>query len=155
MGSGNVGVGVGKARDIASTIKKGKRDARRKLVQVPLTKSKSIPHPVTGEFDAANLILRPSAPGSGVIAGSSIRSVLEVAGVRNILSKRLGSSNLLNNAKATMEALKKLRSYRSVKEKPGDYPWLIEKKQEQKKAKKGKSNGGTKKNKNSEKTKEN
>jgi small subunit ribosomal protein S5 len=93
---GKVGVGVGKAGDVIS---------------VPLTSSNSIPHPTSGRFGAAKLVLRPSAPGSGVIAGSSIRTVLELAGVKNILSKQLGSNNLLNNARATINGLSTLRSY--------------------------------------------
>jgi small subunit ribosomal protein S5 len=74
-----------------------------------MTSSFSIPHPVCGRFGAAKVLLRPSAPGSGVIAGSSIKSVLELAGVQNILSKRLGSSSLINNARATLDGLSRLK----------------------------------------------
>ena len=88
-------------------------DGKKHIIAVPLTSSNSIPHPTTGKFGAAKLVLRPSAPGSGVIAGSSIRTVLELAGIKNILSKQLGSGNLLNNARATIDSLSTLKSYNS------------------------------------------
>lgn len=108
---GKVGVGVGKAGDVITAVKKGATDGRKNVIKVPLTSSNSIPHKIDGRFGAAKLILRPSAPGSGVIAGGSVRTVLELAGVKNILSKQLGSNNLLNNARATIDGLKNLRSY--------------------------------------------
>lgn len=110
---GKVGVGVGKAGDVITAVRKGVTDGKKNLISVPLTSSNSIPHPTNGRFGAAKLILRPSAPGSGVIAGSSIRTVLELAGIQNILSKQLGSNNLLNNARATINGLSTLRSYTS------------------------------------------
>jgi len=108
---GKVGVGVGKATDVLTAVRKGVTDGKKNLITVPLTSSNSIPHQINGRFGAAKLILRPSAPGSGVIAGSSIRTVLELAGVKNILAKQLGSNNLLNNARATINGLSNLRSY--------------------------------------------
>ena len=108
---GKVGVGVGKASDVITAVRKGVTDGKKNIVSIPLTSSNSIPHPTNGRFGAAKLVLRPSAPGSGVIAGSSIRTVLELAGIKNILSKQLGSNNLLNNAKATINGLSSLRSY--------------------------------------------
>jgi small subunit ribosomal protein S5 len=110
---GKVGVGVGKAGDVITAVKKGVTDGKKHVINVPLTSSNSIPHPTTGRFGAAKLVLRPSAPGSGVIAGGSVRTVLELAGVKNILSKQLGSNNLLNNARATVEGLSSLRSFNS------------------------------------------
>jgi small subunit ribosomal protein S5 len=104
-------VGVGKAGDVITAVKKGVTDGKKHIINVPLTSSNSIPHPITGRFGAAKLVLRPSAPGSGVIAGGSVRTVLELAGVKNILSKQLGSNNLLNNARATVEGLSSLRSF--------------------------------------------
>jgi small subunit ribosomal protein S5 len=104
-------VGVGKAGDVITAVRKGVTDGKKHIITVPLTSSNSIPHPTSGRFGAAKLILRPSAPGSGVIAGSSIRTVLELAGIQNILSKQLGSNNLLNNARATIDGLSTLRSY--------------------------------------------
>jgi small subunit ribosomal protein S5 len=110
---GKIGVGVGKAGDVVTAIKKGVTDGKKHIIAIPLTNSNSIPHPTSGKFGAAKLILRPSAPGSGVIAGSSIRTVLELAGIKNILSKQLGSNNLLNNARATINGLSTLKSYNS------------------------------------------
>ena len=109
---GKVGVGIGKATDVINAVKKGVTDSRKNIISVPLTSSNSIPHKISGRFGAAKLILRPSAPGSGVIAGGSVRTVLELAGVKNILSKQLGSNNLLNNARATLDGLSNLRSYK-------------------------------------------
>lgn len=109
---GKIGVGVGKAGDVRTAIRKGVTDGKKHIINVPLTNSHSISHPINGRFGAAKLILKPSASGSGVIAGSSIRTVLELAGVKNILSKQLGSNNLLNNARATISGLRTLRSYK-------------------------------------------
>ena len=92
-------------------IKKAVSDGKKKVVNVPITKDNSIPHIVKGRSGAAKVIMRPSAPGSGVIAGGSVRTVLELAGVKNILSKQLGSNNLLNNARATIDGLSTLKSY--------------------------------------------
>ena len=108
---GQVGVGVGKASDVIGAVKKGVTDARKHLVSVPLTKSNSIPHPISGISGAAKVILRPSAPGSGVIAGGSVRTVLELSGVQNILAKQLGSNNTLNNARAVLDGLVQLRTF--------------------------------------------
>jgi len=108
---GKVGVGVGKAGDVITAVRKGVTDGKKNIISIPLTSSNSIPHPTNGRFGAAKLVLRPSAPGPGVIAGSSIRTVLELAGIKNILSKQLGSKNLLNNARATINGLSSLRSY--------------------------------------------
>ncbi len=108
---GKVGVGVGKAGDVITAVRKGVTDGKKHIITVPLTSANSIPHQINGRFGAAKLVLRPSAPGSGVIAGSSIRTVLELAGIKNILSKQLGSKNLLNNARATIHGLSILKSY--------------------------------------------
>jgi small subunit ribosomal protein S5 len=109
--NGKVGIGLGKSVDILTAIKKGAIDGKKNIISIPLTSSKSIPHPINGRFGASKLILKPSAPGSGVIAGSSIRTVLELAGIENILSKQLGSKNPLNNARATINGLSLLRLY--------------------------------------------
>ena len=108
---GKVGVGVGKASDVITAVRKGVTDGKKNIISVPLTSSNTIPHATNGRFGATKLILRPSAPGSGVIAGSSIRTVLELAGVKNILSKQLGSNNALNNARATINGLSTLKTY--------------------------------------------
>nr|YP_010337573.1 ribosomal protein S5 [Dixoniella grisea]UNJ17158.1 ribosomal protein S5 [Dixoniella grisea] len=111
---GKVGVGIGKASDVMGAVKKGMADAKKQIISIPLTKFNSIPHIMYGKSGSATIIVRPSAPGSGVIAGSSIRSVLELAGVSNILAKQLGSKNPLNNARATIDALSKLRTFSEV-----------------------------------------
>ena len=110
---GKVGVGVGKASDVITAVRKGVTDGKRNIVTVPLTTANSIPHQTNGRFGAAKVVLRPSAPGCGVIAGGSVRTVLELAGIQNILSKQLGSNNLLNNARATVQGLTTLRSFQA------------------------------------------
>jgi small subunit ribosomal protein S5 len=109
---GSVGVGVGKASDVVGAVKKAVSDGQKHLVNVPLTKDNSIPHIITGRAGAANVIIRPSAPGSGVIAGGSIRTLLELAGVKNVLAKQLGSGNPLNNARATANGLMQLKTFK-------------------------------------------
>ena len=103
--NGQVGVGVAKADDVVNAFKKAKTDGRKNLIKIPLTKSLSIPHNVTGNFGACKIIMRPSIEGSGVIAGGAVRTVLEVAGIKNVIAKQLGSNNLLNNARASIVAL--------------------------------------------------
>lgn len=116
---GQVGVGVGKATDVIGAVKKGVADAKKHIVSVPLTRSFSIPHQINGISGAAEVLMRPSAPGSGVIAGGSVRTVLELAGIQNILTKQLGSSNALNNARATIDALVNLRTLKQAAEDRG------------------------------------
>lgn len=108
---GTVGIGVAKADDVVNAFKKAKADGRKNLIQLPITKSLSIPHNVVGHFGACKVIIRPSIEGSGVIAGGAVRIVLEVAGVKNVIAKQLGSNNLLNNARATINGLSTLKSY--------------------------------------------
>ena len=111
---GQIGVGVGKASDVIGAVKKGVTDAKKNIINIPLTKHYSIPHPIKGISGAAKIILRPSATGSGVIAGGSTRIVLELAGIKNILAKQLGSKNTLNNARAAINALSNLRTFRET-----------------------------------------
>ena len=115
--NGKVGVGVAKADDVVNAFKKAKTDGRKNLIEFPLTKSLSIPHPVDGNFGACKIILRPSIEGSGVIAGGAVRIVLEVAGVKNVIAKQLGSNNLLNNARAAICALNNLTTQAEVAKK--------------------------------------
>jgi small subunit ribosomal protein S5 len=111
---GQVGVGVAKADDVVNAFKKAKTDARKNLIQVPITKSLSIPHRVDGTFGACKIIMRPSIEGSGVIAGGAVRTVLEVTGIKNVIAKQLGSDNLLNNARASICALENLTTKAEV-----------------------------------------
>src|SRR5210317_250804 len=115
--NGQVGVGVGKAEDVVNAFKKAKTDGRKNLIRIPLTKSLTIPHGVIGDKGACKIIMRPSIEGSGVIAGGAVRTVLEVAGVKNVIAKQLGSDNLLNNARAAIVALKSLTTKSQVLEK--------------------------------------
>lgn len=112
--SSQVGVGVGKADEVSTAIKKAVNDARKNLITIPLTKTKTIPHNIIGVDGACKVLIRPAGPGTGVIAGSSIRMVLELVGVQNILAKQLGGNNLLNNARATILALKSLKTTKQV-----------------------------------------
>lgn len=116
---GQVGVGIGKATDVIGAVKKGVTNAKKHIVHVPLTKNQSIPHRIDGVSGAAQVLMRPSAPGSGVIAGGAVRTVLELAGIQNILTKQLGSSNTLNNARATIDALVNLRTLKQAAEDRG------------------------------------
>jgi small subunit ribosomal protein S5 len=111
---GMVGVGVGKAADVINAVKKGVVDGKKHLIKVPLTKNFSIPHPAVADGGGARVMIRPASPGTGVIAGGSVRTVLELAGVKNILAKQLGSSNPLGNARATISALASLRTFSEV-----------------------------------------
>src|SRR5258708_12864283 len=108
-GRGHVGAGLGKADEVPEAIKKGVEDAKKHLMLVPLVE-RTIPHPVTADFGAAKVLLRPASKGTGVIAGGSVRAVVESAGIHDILSKTLGSTNPVNVVMATMEALRDLRS---------------------------------------------
>ena len=112
--NGTVGIGVAKADDVVNAFKKAKADGHKNLIELPITKSLSIPHNVVGHFGACKVIMRPSIEGSGVIAGGAVRIVLEVAGVKNVIAKQLGSNNLLNNARASICALKNLTTKSEV-----------------------------------------
>ncbi|CAI9087426.1 OLC1v1021492C1 [Oldenlandia corymbosa var. corymbosa] len=116
---GQVGVGVGKAKEVAAAVQKSAANARRNIISVPMTKYSTFPHRADGDFGAAKVMLRPASPGTGVIAGGAVRIVLEMAGVENALGKQLGSNNALNNARATVVAVQKMRQFREVAEQRG------------------------------------
>ena len=107
---GSVGVGIGKADDIREAVKKAVADSKRNLITIPLTKGYTVPHVTKGHFGAANVIIKPAVAGSGITAGGSVRTLFEAAGIKNITAKQLGSRNLLNNARATINALKALKT---------------------------------------------
>lgn len=111
---GQVGVGVGKASDVIGAVKKAVTDGKKNLVTIAITKNSSIPHVITGQSGAAKVIIRPSAPGSGVIAGGAVRTMLELGGVKNILAKQLGSSSPLNNARAAVDAFNRLKTFTQI-----------------------------------------
>jgi len=127
--SGHVGVGLGKANEVPEAIRKGNDQARKNLFKVPMIGS-TVPHDVTGHFGSGRVLLRPASPGTGVIAGGAVRAVVESAGIHDVLSKCLGSSNKYNVVHATVNALKRLRSPEhvaasrslAIDEVAGDYP---------------------------------
>ena len=108
-GAGHVGVGLGKAGEVPESIRKGVEDAKKNLIRIPMVGT-TIPHEIRVEFGASRVMLKPASQGTGVIAGGSVRAVLEAAGVRDILSKTYGSTNPVNVTRATIEALRSLHS---------------------------------------------
>lgn len=112
--NGHVGAGVGKAAEIPEAIRKAKEDATKNLVEIPLDENKSIPHDYVGKFGSASVLLKRSPEGTGIIAGGPARNVLEMAGLRNIRTKSLGSNNKQNVVLATIEGLKQLKTPEEV-----------------------------------------
>ena len=107
---GKVGIGLGKANEVPDAIRKAIDSARRQLVGVHITRKNTIPHEVIGEFKATKVMLRPATPGTGIIAGEAVRSVVEQAGIHDVLSKVVGSKNPMNVVRATLDALKQLET---------------------------------------------
>ncbi|MGD0225176.1 MAG: 30S ribosomal protein S5 [Terriglobia bacterium] len=112
-GAGIVGYGSGKAREVPMAIRKGIESAKKSLAKVNVSQG-SIPHTVTGHYGAGRVLLKPAPPGTGVIAGGAVRAVVEAAGIQNVLTKSLGTTNPYNVVKATMDALLRLRDLQEV-----------------------------------------
>ena len=117
-GAGHVGAGLGKAGEVPEAIRKGVEDAKKNLIRVPLVGT-TVPHEVRQEYGASVVLLKPASQGTGVIAGGSVRAVVEAAGIRDILSKSLGSNNPVNVVRATLEALRNMRSAEELGQRRG------------------------------------
>lgn len=118
-GKGRVGVGMGKSQEVPNAIKKGVEDAKKNMFKVPITEEGTLPHEVMGVYGAGRVLIRPAVPGTGVMAGGPVRAVLELAGVKNVITKSLGTSNSLNIVKATAEGLKLMESPEDVARRRG------------------------------------
>lgn len=125
-GQGNVGVGLGKSKEVPTAISKGVEDAKKNMFKVPITEEGTVPHEVLGEFGAGRVLIKPAIRGTGVKAGGPVRAVMELAGVSDVITKSLGTNNAMNIVKATVEGLKSMQSPQQVAERRGvsvDYLW--------------------------------
>ena len=113
-GNGRVGVGMGKSQEVPIAIKKGIEDAKKNIFTVPLTEAKTLPHDIMGIYGAGRVLMKPATPGTGVIAGGPVRAVMELAGVKDVLTKSLGTDNAMNIVKAAAAGLQNLSSPNEV-----------------------------------------
>ncbi|OFX17250.1 MAG: 30S ribosomal protein S5 [Armatimonadetes bacterium RBG_16_58_9] len=133
--AGHVGIGLGKARGIPDAIRKGMEDAKKNIIEVPLVGT-TIPHEIEVRLGGAKVRMKPASPGTGVVAGGAVRPILELAGVRDVLAKSLGSPNPVNTARATMQCLRELKIAEDVARMRGVsleemVPWLVKKRKEE------------------------
>jgi small subunit ribosomal protein S5 len=118
-GKGKVGYGIGKAHEVPDAIRKGMEQAKKNMVEISIAEGDTIPHEIVGRRDSSRVLLKPAGPGTGVIAGGAVRAVMEVSGIKNILSKVLGSSNAMNVVAATIDGLVRLETPSEVQERRG------------------------------------
>ena len=117
--NGRVGIGMGKSQEVPTAIKKGVEDAKKNMFKVTLTEAGTLPHDIIGEYGAGRVLIKPAAPGTGVIAGGAARAVMELTGVKDVFCKSLGTDNVLNIVKATAEGLKNMQSPEEVAQRRG------------------------------------
>lgn len=118
-GNGNVGIGMGKSQEVPIAIRKGVDDAKKNMFKVPLTPEGTLPHEIIGEYGAGRVLIKPATPGTGVIAGGAARAVMELAGVKDVFAKSLGTDNVMNVVKATAAGLQEMQSPEQVAERRG------------------------------------
>lgn len=118
-GKGKVGIGMGKSQEVPNAIKKAVEAAKKNMFTVPITEEGTVPHDVIGEYGAGRVLIRPAVPGTGVMAGGPVRAVMELAGVKNVITKSLRTSNAINIVKATAEGLKAMESPEQVAKRRG------------------------------------
>lgn len=118
-GNGRVGVGMGKSQEVPNAIKKGVEAAKKNMFTVAMTAEKTVPHDILGEYGAGRVLIKPAVPGTGVMAGGPVRAIMELAGIQNVITKSLGTSNAMNIVKAAAEGLKNMETPQQVAERRG------------------------------------